>query len=173
LAILGLVVQEPRHGYEIERVISERGMREWTEVGFSSIYYLLKKLEQEGLVESHLEEAARGPARRVYRAKPAGQAALEQGVMTALSVPRRNYSPLLLGLSHLPRLPKTQAVEALQNYCQALGERLAHVQDRWERQQPLPRSVDAMFDYSVTMIQTELEWVAAYIRKLEGKHDQS
>jgi DNA-binding PadR family transcriptional regulator len=173
LAILGLVVQEPCHGYEIERVISERGMREWTDVGFSSIYYLLKKLEREGLVESHLEEAARGPARRVYHPTPAGQAALQEGVMAALSVPRRNYSPLLLGLSHLSRIPETQAVEALENYRQALGERLAHVQDRWDRQRPLPSSVDAMFDYSVTMIQTELEWVAAYVMKLEGKHDQS
>jgi DNA-binding PadR family transcriptional regulator len=43
LAILSLVVEKPRHGYQIEQVIEERGMREWTEVGFSSIYYLLKK----------------------------------------------------------------------------------------------------------------------------------
>jgi DNA-binding PadR family transcriptional regulator len=48
---LTLVAERPRHGYEIERVIEERGMREWTEIGFSSIYYLLKKLEREGLIE--------------------------------------------------------------------------------------------------------------------------
>ena len=72
LAILSLVAEEPRHGYEIERVIEERGMREWTEVGFSSIYYLLKKLEQKGLVEGRLAEAARGPARKVYQVTPAG-----------------------------------------------------------------------------------------------------
>ena len=49
LAILSLVAETPRHGYEIEQVIERRGMREWTEVGFSSIYYLLKKLETDGL----------------------------------------------------------------------------------------------------------------------------
>ncbi|MGD8625667.1 MAG: helix-turn-helix transcriptional regulator, partial [Anaerolineae bacterium] len=43
LAILTLVAEAPHHGYEIEQIIQERGMREWTEVGFSSIYYLLKK----------------------------------------------------------------------------------------------------------------------------------
>ena len=41
LAILSLIVEQPRHGYEIEQVIEQRGMREWTDVGFSSIYYLL------------------------------------------------------------------------------------------------------------------------------------
>ena len=44
-AILSLIVEQPRHGYEIEQVIEERGMRNWTEVGFSSIYYILNKLE--------------------------------------------------------------------------------------------------------------------------------
>ena len=46
LAILSLIGESPRHGYEIEQVIEARGMREWTEIGFSSIYYLLKKLEK-------------------------------------------------------------------------------------------------------------------------------
>ena len=49
LAILSLVAEEPRHGYDIEQVIEARGMRDWTEIGFSSIYYLLKKLEKSGL----------------------------------------------------------------------------------------------------------------------------
>ena len=39
-AILSLIFELPRHGYEIEKTIEKRGMREWTEIGFSSIYYL-------------------------------------------------------------------------------------------------------------------------------------
>ena len=30
-------------------------MRDWTEVGFSSIYYLLNKLEKDNLIEGHIE----------------------------------------------------------------------------------------------------------------------
>jgi DNA-binding PadR family transcriptional regulator len=89
LAVLSLVAEQPRHGYEIERVIEERGMREWTEIGFSSIYYLLKKLEREGLIEGQLAETGRGPARKVYRLTPAGHEAARAGVLEALSVPHR------------------------------------------------------------------------------------
>ena len=68
LAILSLVAEAPRHGYEIEQIIEERGMREWTEIGFSSIYYLLKKLEKVDCVESELIlTQGRGKARRVYQ----------------------------------------------------------------------------------------------------------
>jgi DNA-binding PadR family transcriptional regulator len=172
LAILSLVVEQPRHGYEIEQVIEERGMRDWTEVGFSSIYYLLKKLEREGFVAGQLQEAERGPARKVYRATPTGQEAYHAGVLDVLSVPRRWYSPLLLGLAGLPRVPRGEAVAALQQYREALAARRAYVQNRRERQRPLPGFIDAMFEYSVALVGAELEWVEQFIERLEGENDQ-
>jgi DNA-binding PadR family transcriptional regulator len=167
LAILGLVAEQPRHGYEIEQVIEERGMRDWTEIGFSSIYYLLKKLEGEGLIEGELQEAERGPARRVYQATPAGRETLHAGVLDALSVPRRNYSPLLLGLSHLPGIPREEAMVALEQYCDALTLRLRQVQERWASQRPLPYFVEAMFQHSRAMIEAELGWVQGFMEQEE------
>jgi DNA-binding PadR family transcriptional regulator len=168
LAILSLVFEQPRHGYEIEQVIEERGMRNWTEIGFSSIYYLLKKLEGQGLIEGQLQEAERGPARRVYQATPAGRKAYRAAVLDALAVPRRWYSTLLLGLSGLPDVPPAEAVAALQQYRAALVERRDNVQANWDRQSPLPDSIAAMFDYSVTMIQAEITWVDEFIVKMEA-----
>jgi len=73
LAILSLISETPRHGYEIEQIIEKRGMREWTEIGFSSIYYLLNKLEKAGQVESQLiPTQGRGSARRVYQITAGG-----------------------------------------------------------------------------------------------------
>ena len=65
LAILSLVVEQPRHGYDIEQTLVERNMRDWTDVGFSSIYYILGKLETAGLVTSRSEPA---PSRRAGEA---------------------------------------------------------------------------------------------------------
>jgi DNA-binding PadR family transcriptional regulator len=50
LAVLSLIAEQPRHGYDIEQIIEARGMRDWTEIGFSSIYYLLNKLEEAGMI---------------------------------------------------------------------------------------------------------------------------
>ena len=167
LAILSLIVEKSRHGYEIEQVIEERGMRDWTEVGFSSIYYLLKKLEKDGLVEGRIEQAAgRGPARKVYHITPAGGEALRAGVLDALSVPRRRYSPLQLGLANLPYISHAEALAALQQYRDDLVARLEHVQARWESQRPLPYFVDAMFSHSITMIEAELNWITGFTSQL-------
>ena len=50
--ILGILAEQPHHGYQIEKLIVDRGMRKWTDVGFSSIYYVLEKLEKKDLAKS-------------------------------------------------------------------------------------------------------------------------
>jgi len=169
LAILSLITEQPRHGYEIEQVIEERGMRDWTEVGFSSIYYLLKKLEQAGFIESQLEQTGRGPARKVYRATPAGHTALQAAVREALSTPAPSYSPLQLGLANLPTIPCADAIAALQQYREQLAGRLKHTRARRRAQQPLPDFVEVMFDHSATLIRAEMRWADRTIKRLEER----
>jgi len=170
LAILSLIAEQPRHGYEIEQVIEERGMREWTEVGFSSIYYLLKKLEKEGLIEGQLEEAERGPARKVYHPTSVGIEARRAALLETLSTPWRGYPPLMLGISNLPAISPVEAVAALQKYRDKLAARLEDVQATWESQRPLPYFVDALFDYSIALGTAELEWIEKFIKRVEEQN---
>ena len=60
MLVLGLVAEMPRHGYQLEQVIEERGMREWTQIGFSSIYFVLSKLETMKLVAAKRPAEAKG-----------------------------------------------------------------------------------------------------------------
>jgi len=164
VAILSLVAEQPRHGYEIEVVIEERGMREWTEVGFSSIYYVLKKLEARGFVERTASgDESRGPARVTYRATPAGYAALREATIAALSAPQSGNSPFLLGLANLPVLSPAEVREALSRYRTALEAKRRDLEVRRSREgSHAPLFVTAMFDRSLALISAELEWLAAF-----------
>jgi DNA-binding PadR family transcriptional regulator len=166
LAVLSLIAEQPRHGYEIEQVIGERGMREWTEIGFSSIYYLLKKLEREKLIEGQLQETERGPARKVFRLTEAGRDAYHAGLIHVLSVPQPRQAGLLLGLGNLPGVAPDEALAALRSYRHALNNQLDGVRSTWEAQQPVPYFVDALFDYGMTMITAELEWIDGFAKRL-------
>jgi len=168
LALLALIAERPRHGYEIEQVIEERGMREWTEIGFSSIYYILKKLERVGLIAGQVEIAERRVARTIYQLTSAGREAIHASIVDVLSRPRPCYSPLLLGLANLPLLSLAEAHAALQQYHANLAAQLQHIQGRRERHQPHPSFVDALFDHSITMIQAELNWIAHFLAQLHA-----
>lgn len=170
LAILGLVAEAPRHGYEIEQLIEQRGMRNWTEVGFSSIYYILGKLEQRGWISSQSQPAAgRGPSRKVYTIQPAGQAAWHEATLAALSGPGQPNSSFLLGLAGLPGIQPEEAVDALREYRRHILKRRDEVQEAWQQAESLPFFLQGMFEYSSNLIETELEWLDRYIPRLASQ----
>jgi DNA-binding PadR family transcriptional regulator len=169
LAILSLIVEESRHGYEIEQIIEAREMRNWTEVGFSSIYYVLNKLEKKGLVEGQIEKSVgKGPARKVYHITPTGLEAYHKATIEALSNPIPPYSAFLLGLSNIHDIPTESSLQALYHYRQKMAERAEHLRERWDSQEPqLPFHVNALFDLSMTLVDAELSWVTGFIHQLE------
>jgi DNA-binding PadR family transcriptional regulator len=167
LAVLGLVVEQPRHGYQIEQMIEQRGMRRWTDIGFSSIYFLLKKLERGGFIEGRLERTERGPARKVYRATPSGLEAFHAAVIEALSMPQPRHRHLLLGLANLPAISQAEALAALRQYSQCLNARREILKAHRESLHPHPYFVEAIFDYNLTMMQAELEWAERFIKQVQ------
>jgi len=170
-AVLSLVSEAPRHGYEIEKTITERGMREWTEIGFSSIYYLLNKLEKEGLIDGRTEQQpGRGPARKVYYITNNGREVCREKTLEVMSTPHRCYPPLLLGLANLPLIDRAAAIKALVRHCDQLSERLDHLRARREGQGTLPVFVDSMFVYSLTMMEAEKKMIEDIIRRLEEEN---
>ncbi|MBG7609646.1 MAG: PadR family transcriptional regulator [Anaerolineae bacterium] len=168
LAILSLIAETPRHGYELEQIIEMRGMREWTEIGFSSIYYLLRKLEKAGFVGSELIPThGRGSARRIFQVTLAGRAALNEATLVALSQPKPSYPSILLGLANLPSVPHDRALGAMRSYNEGLADRIDHVAERAKSQRPLPDHIEMLFDYSLSMLEAEKNWVEQIVQKME------
>ena len=170
LAVLGLVVEQPHHGYQIEQLIEQRGMRRWTEIGFSSIYFLLKKLERGGFIEGRLEKTERGPARKVYRATPSGLETFHAAMVGVLSVPQPNPYPLMLGLANLTVLSIEETLAALSQYSKQLTEKMEILRAALDsKQHAHPYFVDAMFELGLMVIQAELEWVEKFTKQVQER----
>ncbi len=75
LLILSLVQQQPRHGYEICKLIELRSKGELT-FNVASLYPLLYRLEKRGWIEGRWVEKAGQRRRRFYRLTPDGKKVL-------------------------------------------------------------------------------------------------
>lgn len=75
-AMLGLLEDGPRHGYELKRRFDENfpGGRS---LPFGQIYATLARLKRDGLVDVAAVESGSGPDRKLYVITPAGVADLE------------------------------------------------------------------------------------------------
>lgn len=169
LALLGLLVEKPRHGYELEKVITERGLREWTEIGFSSIYYLLTRLRERGLIaEADASTPVRGKGRKVYAATAEGRRACAAGAAAAIAEPHPLFPRLLVGLANQPAVDPEELLDALGQRARALAGRLEAVRRAADAQADAPEFVRAIFDYSLGQLAAEQEWLERYRASMGG-----
>jgi DNA-binding PadR family transcriptional regulator len=169
ILVLGLVAEMPRHGYELEQVIEQRAMREWTEIGFSSIYFVLGKLEARKLISAKRAEPANSRARKIYTVTGAGRRALNAQTLAKLSTIRPTYSSVLLGMINWPALDRDEALGALQARRTALQEEQERLKDLQTAQQPLPDFVEALFEHSIGQLRAEAVWVTRTLDYMSSK----
>ncbi len=77
--IMRVLYEKPMHGYQLLEEIEERSCGcHRLEPG--SVYTLLRRMEERGLLESQWEKVEGGPDRRVYRLTGKGVEALKMGL---------------------------------------------------------------------------------------------
>src|SRR5258705_6173077 len=118
--ILGLLAQQPRHGYELLDCFRDPGqLGEVWKLSTSQLYAVLKRLEAQRLTEGHEVLVPDAPARTEYRLTNAGEVRL-QGWLNELSpsasvnrvrveVLSRLYIARLIGVPTIPIVERQRA----------------------------------------------------------------
>ncbi|MER7892872.1 PadR family transcriptional regulator [Micromonospora sp. NPDC094482] len=170
LTVLGLVIERPQHGYDLEQVIEQRGIRQWTDIGFSSIYYLLTKLEQRGLL--HVPQApAAAKSRRVFHATTEGRRVAARNALAFVAEARPVPQSLLVGVANLSLLSAQQYAEALRTRLTQLEARIAAVQAAQQAQATLPLAALEVFSYTLSLMDAERQWLATRVQVPRDQED--
>ncbi len=163
LTVLGLLAEEPRHGYDLDRVITQRGIRVWTSLGFSSIYYLLDRLAGRGLIEVATQSTGR--RRATYRLTAEGYTRCAEQSANAFQVLTPVRARVLIGMANSPAVDPGEVANAIERRIELLTAELQHVRQRRSEQEPLPDHARAIFAYGEAMLQADLDWTKQLLRK--------
>ena len=158
IVLLSLLAEQPRHGYDLDRVIEQRGYRQWTSLAFSSVYYLLKRLSERGLLEP--DEGSQG-RRTVFRVTEAGRRELRQAAGERVLAP----AP-----------PSAGVLPALNAYSRLDDPALAALLGRLDELRALRAQVDeehalAIFDYEILRQEADLAWTRSLLKKADSEED--
>ncbi len=172
LVVMGLLQEGAEYAYEVEQRIRERRLREWAAIGFSSVYYLLQKAETSGWVRSREGAARRGPPTRRYSLTPLGRAELRAAVLDRLNSPPSPGS-VELTVMFAGALPPEEFRHALTEYARRCREAAMEARARWEAIPDTPYRVyqDAIFDHSITLLETEAAWAERTAQRLASSSD--
>jgi len=173
LIILSLINEKPSHAYTLEEKIEQRGMRNWTDIGFSSIYRIITSLEKKGLVKSQIiQEETDARIKKKYTITKKGQDQLRNSVRQALATPTRPRSDFDLGLANIWLLTQVEAISVLEQYLESLVKRREVMFNNWERsggKGKIPYLIDALFIHGDMMSKVEMKFVEELIEKIK-KH---
>jgi DNA-binding PadR family transcriptional regulator len=170
-SILGLIYEGFRYGYELEKTIEERNMRHWTEIAFSSIYYVLKRLEKNGLITSENERVS-GRSRKVYSITPRGEVEIKEKVWELISCHHPVTDPFDLGIGNLDKLEHEEVISGLRSYIESLDAREEFFKKRlavMEKSQ-WPLHIRGLVTRPLAMLTAERRWAEEYIEELDEQH---
>jgi DNA-binding PadR family transcriptional regulator len=168
-AILGLLCERSQYAYDLDRTIDERGMRNWTQIGFSSIYYVLKRLESAGLIISSMEAVQGRPSRRNYTVTEAGTAAMKEKIAAVLSSCPKLISPVDLGLANINLLDREEGVECLRKHIASLDQRARFLEGNIAASAGRndPYRVTFLFELPLAQLVAERECIGKMIKRME------
>jgi DNA-binding PadR family transcriptional regulator len=144
-------------------------MRNWTRIGFSSIYYVLKRLEKSGLINSGLEAVEGKPSRRNYTITDSGRAAMKHKIVSVLSGCPKQVSPFDIGLANINLLSRPEAVDCLHKHIESLDERAQflehHIAETKGRADPY--RITMLFELPLVQLESERECIKKFIARIE------
>ncbi|MBD3198158.1 MAG: hypothetical protein GF317_24120 [Candidatus Lokiarchaeota archaeon] len=170
--VLGLIAEEPSHAYQLNKKIDERGMRDWTSIGESSVYRVIKDLEEDGYADRWIEEVDNRII-KVYKITEKGINTLETQVFNVLKeFNGKNDENFYVAFSMLPMLSKERQIKALEHSKSIIEKHRIDLEEMLEENSNMPLNVTGLFIHPIEILKTDikfLDWVLNEIEKGKGK----
>jgi DNA-binding PadR family transcriptional regulator len=172
LMLLELVAEKKvASGYQLNRLVQEGRYRIWADIGTTSIYLGLEKLEKRGFLESTMDmsKTGRGPIPRKFRLTRKGKLILRDSVISALKDSRERERRFDLALAGLPVIKRSEALSALEKRKEMLLQSASSIMEKYNEQggDRLPFHARALFKHPLAQIEQELNFTQTVIDELK------
>ncbi len=154
--ILGILSEQARHGYDIEKIINDRGMRKWTDVGFSSIYYVLERLEKKGLATSN---DTQGKERKQYSTTDTGVSVLKDETKKRIAERKPANTHFMTGLATSYLIGADELAKSFEQRKVELTSDLEALKVKQSTIENMPQSARQLLELSETLLKSELRWL--------------
>lgn len=181
LAVMNLLMEGPKHPYEMKVKMTHRGHDDVIRIKGGSIYDTVERLEEGGFITSQApSREGRRPERTVYAITELGREEIRRWMREMLAEPVNEYPQFAAALAFFAVLDKEEVVRLLRARSARLESLIAATQKHLEhglKDVGIPRMFLVEVEYGLVMSRAELDWVRSLIKDIEdGKlwltHDE-
>ncbi|MGH2505670.1 MAG: helix-turn-helix transcriptional regulator [Ktedonobacterales bacterium] len=169
LTILAMLAEQPRHPYEIQRLIRER-RKDFARSTQRALYHAINRLVDAGLIVSaEVRREGNRPERTVYQITDDGRDSLMEWLGELLAQPTPEYPLFTVAISFIACLPMETAIAALHARAIELEGELAGIDARLQAlEENLHRLVLLELEYVRALRQGELAWVRSLLQDMRN-----
>ncbi len=173
LLLLGLLMDKPMHGYEINQLIRSAEMDAWLNVSMPSIYYSLNKLREKDLIAETRRRGEGSPTKSVYHLTDEGRARFFAAMEESLASDEKMYFEYDLGVFLMNKLPRERVIPLLEQRRAFLDDWHTSLQERiacmgGDSSYPLRQ---AILNHLASHINMESRWLEGLIRQIQGEEE--
>lgn len=178
LVILGLLSEQPRHGYELRQEVERRLYATYINLSGGSLYYNLGQLERAGYIEkAWVEQKGRYPARQVYQLTPAGQDYLQAELRRLLfdtEGREKLFDPLNAALAFGHFISDAELREALTIHLEWAQKNAAWIteQQAYWRERNISLTQAKIIEHGLTHVKAEIDWLEKFLQDLDATDTQ-
>ncbi len=173
LMVLGLLSEQPMHGYQLKRVLEEKHADLWSAVSTGHLYYTLKKLKKLKYVAEKTSRVGNRPPRHVYSLTNNGKRALKTG-LDELDV---HTQRLFFSLDIVIAFAKALSLQAgklevlIQKRKKAVEGELGEIKSAWRDKvitDSMSLSEYLIFEHRLSLLSAELKWARWALKVTKG-----
>ncbi|WP_158842595.1 PadR family transcriptional regulator [Saccharothrix deserti] len=169
LAVLGLLLENPAHPYQMLSELRKRGENRATVISRGTLYDIVEALVAAGWVAPQgKQRTGNRPERTVYALTDTGREELVRRLDSQIRNPRREFTQFVGAVAYLGALGPTGAVAALTERAQRLSDRVeadeSHLAEVLESGVPRLHVIEA--EYALRLARAELEWIGTVVDEI-------
>jgi len=154
LPILGLLKERPMHGYDLKQRLDAILGFAW-HPSYGSLYPMLRKLEERGLITKSSVSKGLGPQKQMYTLTPQGEMGLRELLLSETSSDR-----LHLKILFFDQLTAHERKDILIRARQQRAKTLEKLEtERAKRTESLSKYQRALLDHGLENLRREIAWL--------------
>lgn len=159
LILLGMVSQQPRSAYEIQKTIEYKNLAKWVKISSPSIYKNVIRLAERGYLSGDAVKEGRMPEKTVYSITASGR---EYFLSLMKANAARSVSVMFdfnAVVANLNKVPKEQAAELIADIRSGMLESKSFMEEMVPQRQHIPLVGRTILAQQIGVLEALLSWI--------------
>ncbi len=165
LLFLGLLKNGPKHGYEIKRLLKDTLMP-FISLDIKSIYYPLKKMEEDGLIAKYVSREGNFPEKHIYSLTLKGEKRFDAILNESFLTIKRPHFNIDLSLYFLPYAKPLMAKRRLRARVLFLKKIKKELSSLKTNVKPEQKHLNVILDHNIDLVRAEIKSISHLIKTL-------